>query len=776
MSAVWRASRAAVQRRRLQTFIIGVVVLVSTALLVVALGLIAAAAGPFDQAYAKQRGAHLVATYDNTLTSAAQLAEKPRQPGVTAAAGPFGERVVGGSGPGPNLTVVGRPDQGGPVDRLNVWRGHWLTGPNQIVLAVPAGDRGPQLGSTISVPGSVPLTVVGYASSVSQSADGWVTPATMAAMHPTALQMLFRFAKAGTAGQVAAGRTEVTSGLPHGALLGSQSYLALRAAASRGPDVYIPFLTTFGVLGLLVAVLIVVNVVSGAVVSGFRHIGVLKSIGFTPGQVMAVYLVMVGVPAVIGTVLGTLLGNALAAPVLSNAFESYGAGSLVVAPWVDAVALLGMPLLVLVAAAAPALRARRLSAARAISAGTAQQAGRGLAVQRWLGATRLARPVSLGLGLPFARPARSAVTLAAIVLGVLSVTLAVGLTRSVSAFESARSPAKDRVQVMTGEPRGGPGGPVMVRAGSTVGNNAPAKSDAEDAAMLRALPGTVQVVPTVDRAVRIVGERDTVSAAFYRQDPGKLAPRLVKGHWPSGAAQVALNGQTLKTRGLHVGDRITLQLNGRRAPAQIVGDFMAEGNLELAADGQTLDLLDPAARADGYLVQVSPGTDVQAYSAKVRAGDPALDAFPAPGSSSTGAKLVDAAAVLFTLMLATVAALGVFNTVVLSTRERRRDLGMLKSIGMTPRQVIGMLLTAMGVIGALGGVLGVPLGIAAHRLVVPAMVHSGQLEVPDFLLNVFDVRVIVALGAAGIAIAVIGALIPARSAAWSPIAEVLRNE
>ena len=45
---------------------------------------------------------------------------------------------------------------------------------------------------------------------------------------------------------------------------------------------------------------------------------------------------------------------------------------------------------------------------------------------------------------------------------------------------------------------------------------------------------------------------------------------------------------------------------------------------------------------------------------------------------------VVAFASLLTLLLGAVAALGVFNTVVLNTRERRRDLGMLKSIGMTP--------------------------------------------------------------------------------------------
>ena len=56
----------------------------------------------------------------------------------------------------------------------------------------------------------------------------------------------------------------------------------------------------FGWLGLAVAVLIVANVVSGAVVAGFRHIGVLKALGFTPAQVMAVYLTMVSVPAIVG--------------------------------------------------------------------------------------------------------------------------------------------------------------------------------------------------------------------------------------------------------------------------------------------------------------------------------------------------------------------------------------------------------------------------------------------------------------------------------------------
>ena len=48
MRATWRVARAAVRRRKLQTLIIGVVVLVSTATIVLALGILATVDKPFD--------------------------------------------------------------------------------------------------------------------------------------------------------------------------------------------------------------------------------------------------------------------------------------------------------------------------------------------------------------------------------------------------------------------------------------------------------------------------------------------------------------------------------------------------------------------------------------------------------------------------------------------------------------------------------------------------------------------------------------------------------
>ncbi|MFB7383350.1 ABC transporter permease, partial [Kitasatospora purpeofusca] len=73
MSAVRRASRAAVNRRRFQTFVLGVVVMVSSAMAIATLGLLAAVSGPFDRAYDAANGAHVVAEFDGSKVTAAQI-------------------------------------------------------------------------------------------------------------------------------------------------------------------------------------------------------------------------------------------------------------------------------------------------------------------------------------------------------------------------------------------------------------------------------------------------------------------------------------------------------------------------------------------------------------------------------------------------------------------------------------------------------------------------------------------------------------------------------
>ncbi|GAA1266601.1 MULTISPECIES: ABC transporter permease [Streptomyces] len=783
MSAVWRASRAAVRRRRLQTSVIGVVVLVSSMALVVALGLLDVASGPFDRLFGQAHGAHVVATFDAAKVSGAELARTAHRSGsgVRASAGPFPQAVVDipqnaasempGMGPGP-LTVVGRAKPGGPVDRLDLFAGHWATGPGQIVLALPDAPgmgKGPHspIGKRIQLPGLQPLTVVGLASSVSGTAQAWVSPQQITALHPTTYQMLYRFDQAATARQITADTAAVTAGLPSGSLLAEQSYLTLKAQLAANPDAFVPFLMAFGILGLLVAVLIVANVVSGAVVSGFRHIGVLKSLGFTPNQVVAVYLVMVCVPATAGALAGTALGAVAARPLLHQVFQGADLATVNVTPtissWVYATTALGMPTVVLLAALVPALRAHRLSAAQAISAGSAPSGGRGLAVQRWLTGVRLPRPVTLGLGLPFARPGRALLTVCAVLLGVATVTFATGLSTTMISYGNAVEGA-GKVQVIVG------------RGETRFGQTAPEHGDAATQALLRGLPHAADVSAVGYANVRLIGQSQDVSLEGDRGGRSALQDDLARGRWMRGPGEVVASGRFLSKHGLRLGDSFVLSAaNSRQERVTLVGEVMSGPADWMRADWTTVTALAPRAQANQYWVRLTPGADVSAFIKAVRAADPGL--YPdAKTSVNAGALTVISSASVLTLMLTVVAAMGVFNTVVLSSRERRRDLGMLKSIGMTPRQVTAMMVVSMAGLGLVGGLLGLPLGVAAYRVVIPMTEHSAHLAFPARMLDVWHPGSMTLLALAGVAIAALGAVIPARTAARQTIARVLHTE
>ncbi|MFD8755511.1 FtsX-like permease family protein [Kitasatospora sp. NPDC059577] len=767
--AVWRASRAAVKRRRVQTVVIGLVVFCSTTTVLLALAVISAARAPFDDAFSQQRGAHVVAAFDPAAASAEQLAATAHRPGVEAAAGPFDQALVEISGdwlgrPPGTLTLVGRSDPGaGPVDRAQLLGGRWATGPGEVVINEPFGGFAKALlEQQMTLSSGERLTVVGFATSMSQSAGGWVTPGQAAALHPVGRQMLYRFSDASDEQRLTSAMDGVTEGLPKDALTNVQSYLVLKQAFSAGADAYLPLMTVFGVLGLVVAALIVGNVVSGAVVSGYRHIGVLKSIGFTPRQVVTVYLTMVSVPAVVGTVLGTAAGWAASYPILQSAFSGITTGTAVIEPagWLPAATLVSVPLLVLLAALVPASRAHRLSAAQAISAGSAPRTGRGLKIQRRLAGTRLPRAVSLGLGQPFARPARTALTMAAIVLGVLTVTVTTGLSSTLTKLMDHRD-GHTHINVLTAHFAGN--------------KTEPRLTPAQTETMLRTTPGAERVSVRGLVQVGLVGYPQPAFADFYSGDDIANPKRLdvVKGRPATGPNEIEAGPSFLKQHGLGIGDRLTLDLDGRHLTVTVVGEESQGNARAFATNDATRSALTDDPHAVEYDVKLAQGADAEAYQRAVTAADPSLSPSVFAPDLAGPVVAVIGFATTFTVLLSVVAALGVFNTLLLTIRERRRDLGMLKSIGMTPRQVVTMTITSVAWQGAVSAVIGVPAGILAHRLLVE---NVGSIVFPESVIDIWDALPLTGLAFAGVAIAVLGALVPARSAARLPIAEVLHNE
>lgn len=201
--------------------------------------------------------------------------------------------------------------------------------------------------------------------------------------------------------------------------------------------------------------------------------------------------------------------------------------------------------------------------------------------------------------------------------------------------------------------------------------------------------------------------------------------------------------------------------------------------MQVFTDAATLAPAHPDLTDTTQHIAAKSGTDVAGYVAALNKGLEPLGVTARAGGAEGGSDMVatlNALSALLTLMLVAVAALGVLNAVVLDTRERVRELGVHKALGMTPRQVIAMVVTSVVVTGLLGGALGVPLGVALHGWVIPAMGHSAGLELPDSVLAVYHAAELTLLALGGLLIAVLGALLPASWAARARTATALRTE
>jgi putative ABC transport system permease protein len=789
VSALGKVVRAGVGRRRVQTVVMTLTMLLAVTASVLAAGLLVASRAPFDRAFAAQRGAHLTGQFDGARVSAGQVAATAHLPGVSVAAGPYPvldvHPVIGtnavGMPPGlqaPPATLVGRAGPGGPVDDLDLTAGTWATGTGQIVWTA---DETPfRVGDQVSfpdLPGSPTLTVVGLAQSVGETADAWVSPAELAALTaPGAVpnyQMLYRFAAAATDAQVSADRATIVAAVPAGSMTSAASYLKIKLAAERQARTFAPFVVVLGALGLCMSVLIIGIVIGGTVGAATRRIGILKSLGFTPAQVVRAYLAQALIPAAVGTALGVVLGDLLAVPVLSTTGHAFGTAALSVAPWIDVAVPVAALATVAAAALAPALRAGRLRTVEAIAVGRTPRTGRGRTIRHLLGRLPLPRPVSLGLGHPFTRPARSATLAAAVALGAIGVTFGVGLAASLTGIDrglSQHTPGQVTVHAFA------PSGP------SADGPPKPADPGAV-ADAIGAQPGTRRFFSTGETQVGVAGLAGPTTTVIAYQGDSSWGPyQMISGSWFTGPGQAVVPSGFLNLTGTHLGDTITMTNAGHQAPVRIVGEAFS-----LSDEGQ--QILTEAASLAGlgaqvlpesveFNVDLRPGTDARSYVDSINASLQPLGALAEPNSSGPSGTVVamDSLAATLTLMLVAVAGLGVLNTVVLDTRDRVHDLGVFKALGMSPKQTIAMVITSVTGIGLLAGVVGVPIGIALHHLVLPAMGRAAGTRIPAADIAVYHLPVLLPLALGGLVIAVMGALLPAGWAARTGTATALRTE
>ncbi|MEY9931545.1 putative ABC transport system permease protein [Catenulispora sp. GP43] len=803
MSALGKVVRSGVGRRRVQSFVMALTTFAAVTSSVLSLGLLAVVQAPFEHAFSARHGAHLAVQFDSSKVSAAQAAATAHVAGVTEASGPYPvaaalDTTIGmdcatkdwaGHDNGP-ITVTTRPDLGSTsgMDQLALTRGRWPTSPGEIAL--PWQDYATDcFGDSVvfsSLPGKPSFRVVGFANSVTSSATAFATADGFARLTAAGAksdeQMLYRFANAGTAADIAADKQAVAAAAPAGAIESGQSYLTAEQQATGNAKAYVPFLVGFGILGLFMAVLIISIVVSGAVASGIRRIGILKSLGFTPSQVARAYVAQAMIPATLGVVLGTVFGNLLAVPILGSATKQLGAASGTIPSWVSAVVSLGALLIVGVTALIPALRAGRMPTVRALVVGRAPRAGRGQAAQRLASRLPLPRAVSLGLAQPFARPARAVVVGAAVLFGVVSATFAVGLETGFNKYLDA-STAGFNVGSDIVIPTADVGVPWGLYGPNDPRN--PHLDAAKVAAVLADTPGTKVAFGWGDSGATIVGAPpggETPRVFTVAGDFSWTHMELLSGRWYSARGEAVVGDKLASAVGIHVGDNVTVAQQNKHLSLKVVGinyDINVGSDYTVMTDAATFTAAGLTSHIDQFNVELAPKVSGRDWSASAAAALTPLNA--SVQSNSDGGKnivviIMGTLVAILTLMMTAVAALGVLSMVVQDTRERAHDLGIFKALGMTPKQTIAMVLTSVTLTGLIAGLIGVPLGVAVEKSTLTPMGNAIGRHLPPSVTHTYTAGLLIPLLAGGIVIALLGALLPAGWAARSQTATALRTE
>ncbi len=762
-----RLVRSEVSGRRWRAMVLLlVVVTLSSGALIVGLESQSRAGALWDNAFRRANGAHVTLNSSNVALME-KIAHDPR---VAAATKPYpaleGVDIVSRTGREELLLRDMGANDLPPISHPLLREGRWVrTGSaDEIVVERSyAIDRKINVGDRISVEQSgtrAGFTVVGEAVDLNDCfypqcspMPAWVDPAGFARFD-THTQSAYSsiFLRLRHPDRVDAFVTGILN--RYGNRVGTDDFKNTRGDALTITGFFGAFLSGFGVFVMLAAALVVLGSMASRMVARRRDIGLLKSVGVTPRLMTAAVLVAHVTVAAVGVVSGWALAGFMTGRLQRTMTQVLGGGGASFPASRLLIALVVIECIVVAAIAVPAWRTGRLPTTAALSPVATAKSHR----------SRLARagerlgvgPVGTsGLRDAFARPARSVFTVLALAIAIVAVVVSISFNSTVHrAFHDF---------TYTGDPYDLIAVPQTKAARASV------------ATAMNATPGITSWFSTT-------GRRGVIKGSAYQTralsgDVKDAGYRVGSGRMPTGPDEAIAGYGLLNALGVHVGDTITVEISGKPLTLRLVGWYSdtADGGKILMFPLSALQRVQPTAGPETFLAHVQDRSHLDAVAATLqRALDGKATVRTHDVQKIPQINEFQTTFLLVTLLVLVVAFTNLASTLLLAVRERTHDLGVLRSVGFTPRQVLVVTAIGAGVLAFVGVVVGIPLGWAAQRALLSIVGASAGIGPnigvdPSLLLLFLLVPAAVVLGA-GMGGAV------SRRAATAEVSDLVRYE
>jgi putative ABC transport system permease protein len=584
------------------------------------------------------------------------------------------------------------------------------------------------------------------------------------------------------------------------------------------------FLLAFGGIALFVGSFVIANSLSITIAQRTREFATIRTVGASRRQILTSILIEALVVGVLASLVGLLAGFGLAKGLFAL-FDAVGFtlpnSGLVLTPTAVVIALVAGILVTVVASLRPAIRATRVPPIAAVQEGAtlprsrlaflrtpgsilltvlgfaaliwalfADHSTTGLLVWMGLGALmiflgvallseRLVPPLATWLGWPSAKlggaagalarsnsqrnPQRTASTASALMIGLALVTLVAVLAAGIiSTFRGAVDDLwKNADYALTAQNNFSP---IPV----TIADTAAKAPGVEAVGNVRA--GQAKAFGDVYNATAVNPATSRIFSIDWKDGSGAVLARL-------GNDGAFVDEGFADDHDLEVGSTFRQTFpNGESASFRVQGIFKPPtggspfGPVTISA--KTWDRFNDQPQ-NLYSFVIMDGGETDANRAAL---DSALREFP-NAKVQTRAQFVDnqisglnsVLNILYILLALSVLVsfFGIVNTLVLTVFERTREIGMLRAVGMTRRQIRRMIRHESVITSAIGGVLGILLGIALGALLV------ARVDFIDFTLPVFQ---LIVFAVAAIVVGIIAAIFPARRAARLNVLQALQYE